>query len=82
MDLKPQNLLLTEKGGFDSVQVIDFGSAKVQIENVDMTGLNGSPYYMAPEVINGAYDSKCDLWSLGVILFQLLTGTLPFKAKT
>jgi calcium-dependent protein kinase len=41
----------------------------------------GTPEYSAPEVFSGKYNSKCDLWSLGVLLFIMLSGTMPFKGK-
>ena len=41
----------------------------------------GTPYYIAPEVPHGNYDEKCDIWSIGVILFILLSGTAPFNAN-
>ena len=42
----------------------------------------GTPYYIAPEVLNKNYGSKCDIWSLGVIAFMLLSGTAPFNGAT
>lgn len=42
----------------------------------------GTPYYIAPEVLDGVYGIQCDIWSLGVSLFQILTGQLPFKGNT
>lgn len=47
-----------------------------------MTDLVGTPYYIAPEVIKRSYDEKCDIWSLGVILFTLLSGEPAFVGKT
>ena len=40
----------------------------------------GTPYFFAPEVIEGKYNKKCDIWSLGIVLFYILTGNLPFTA--
>lgn len=44
--------------------------------------IQGTPYYIAPEVLKNSYDSKADIWSLGVLIFILLTGTPPFRAST
>jgi calcium-dependent protein kinase len=41
----------------------------------------GTPYYMAPEILNGHYDSKCDTWSLGVLLYVFVSGYLPFQGE-
>ena len=47
-----------------------------------MQGKVGSPNYMAPEMFFDSYDEKCDIWSLGVLLYLMLTKTLPFEGKT
>lgn len=46
-----------------------------------MTNIHGSHFYLAPEVIEGHYDQKCDLWSLGVITYALFTKAFPFYGK-
>ena len=82
-DLKPENILIEKKNadGLFVIKVIDFGTAKLfQKEKMQRT-LIGSPYYIAPEVINRNYNQKCDLWSIGVILYTLLSCKLPFNGE-
>jgi serine/threonine protein kinase len=88
-DLKPANLFLTERAdGTTSVKVLDFGISKAMIQaedDDDLTLTNavlGSPAYMSPEQIRSArsVDPRTDIWSLGVVLYQLVTGKLPFAS--
>ncbi|XP_068315943.1 serine/threonine-protein kinase ATG1a-like isoform X2 [Pyrus communis] len=81
-DLKPQNLLLsTTVEDTPLLKIGDFGFARFLIEGLADT-LCGSPLYMAPEIIlNQKYDEKADLWSVGAILFQLVTGKPPFDGN-
>ncbi|EFP00635.1 CRE-UNC-51 protein [Caenorhabditis remanei] len=89
-DLKPQNILLcnhsrTQNPHFSdiTVKLADFGFARFLNDGVMAATLCGSPMYMAPEVIMSMqYDAKADLWSIGTILFQCLTGKAPFVAQT
>jgi len=89
-DLKPQNILLSHSGGKSCPQpheirlkIADFGFARFLQDGVMAATLCGSPMYMAPEVIMSLqYDAKADLWSLGTIVFQCLTGKAPFHAQT
>ncbi|APR80303.1 serine/threonine protein kinase [Minicystis rosea] len=88
-DLKPENIVLEPmRSGGDFVKVVDFGLAKMKAEvtatNITMPGIVcGTPDYMAPEQGRGdTIDHRSDLYACGVILFQLLTGRLPFEAET
>ena len=75
-DIKPDNIMITSN---DTVRLIDFGLAANSANKRGLTEIAGTPYYMAPEVIQGAYGKQSDLWSLGVILYTLVSGYLPFQ---
>lgn len=79
-DLKPQNLLLCDGSSMPFLKIADFGFARsLQPQGLAET-LCGSPLYMAPEILQfHKYDAKADLWSVGAILFELLTGKPPFN---
>ncbi len=93
-DLKPANLFLTRAAdGTSTVKVLDFGISKVAgAEGEEDTGMSltktsavlGSPLYMSPEQMKSARlaDARSDIWSLGAILYELLTGSVPFNAMT
>jgi eukaryotic-like serine/threonine-protein kinase len=90
-DLKPDNVfLLTSKGGQrDFVKVLDFGVSKfsaLESDSLSMTktgAVMGTPYYMSPEQARGAkIDPRSDLYSVGVVLYQAVTGRVPFNAET
>jgi serine/threonine protein kinase/Tfp pilus assembly protein PilF len=92
-DLKPGNILVAEVDGKPAPKVIDFGIAKATNARlteetlVTETGrLMGTPEYMSPEQVGGVggldIDSRTDVYSLGVILYELMTGSLPFDSKT
>ena len=89
-DLKPSNLFLTRRiSGAPLVKVLDFGIAKT-VTNADLGELTntsavlGSPMYMAPEQMEGAkdVDARADIWSLGVTLYELVSGVVPFNGTT
>ena len=63
------------------IKIIDFGLAKYLSEGFNLTSKVGTPYYVAPEVLEGSYDHRCDNWSVGVITYTLLCGYPPFFAE-
>jgi len=71
--------MITDSG---SVRLIDFGLSKAHRGNANMTTVAGTPYYMAPEVLMGNYGAKADIWSLGVLMYTLVSGYLPFQGQT
>lgn len=89
-DLKPQNILLNYKidkaiatSNDIQLKIADFGFARFLQDGVMAATLCGSPLYMAPEVImSHHYDKKADLWSIGTIAYQCLTGKAPFTADS
>jgi calcium-dependent protein kinase len=78
-DLKPENLLLAVPGSCSQLKVIDFGTSTLRLPGQNLNKLKGTAYYIAPEVIGGSYNEKCDLWSCGVILYMMLSGRPPFN---
>ena len=76
-DLKPQNILLSKN--YD-IKITDFGFATYYNQNTIINTLCGSPMYMAPEIITrNGYDYKSDLWSVGIILYEMVHGYTPFN---
>ena len=81
-DITPQNIMLTRVGETnDFVKVLDFGIVKLRTQdNVSLTGsIVGTPPYMAPEQWRGECDERTDIYSLGIIMYEMLTGESPFK---
>ncbi|TNV80972.1 hypothetical protein FGO68_gene3591 [Halteria grandinella] len=76
-DLKPENILIDNKETL-SIKLIDFGTSQKFEDEEKMELVLGTAYYIAPEVLKGEYDEKCDVWSIGVILYILLSGEPPF----
>jgi len=90
-DLKLENLMLSDKTENARIKLIDFGLSKYYGNNelntkkrsiVKMRSMVGTPAYLAPEVIYGEYDYRCDYWSIGIVIFTLLYGSPPFVSNT
>lgn len=81
-DLKPENILIDAKAK-GAIKVIDFGTSHVfDGDNKEMNQMYGTAYYIAPEVLSGSYTEKCDMWSIGVILYIMLSGRPPFSGHS
>ncbi|KAJ6773416.1 SERINE/THREONINE-PROTEIN KINASE PEPKR2 [Salix purpurea] len=78
-DIKPENILLVNSG---KMKLADFGLAMRISNGQTLSGLAGSPAYVAPEVLLGNYSKKVDIWSAGVLLHALLVGGLPFQGDS
>ena len=82
-DIKPENIMIERKeaSGLLRVKLIDFGVAKIFSRSASNRTFAGTSIYMAPEIFKEKYDEKCDLWSIGVILYILLIGAPPFNGS-
>lgn len=88
-DIKPDNIIIAEYDGSDWVEVVDFGVAKVQEDvnrRINLTGANiivGTPRYMSPEQCEEKpVDARSDIYSLGIVLYEMLSGEAPFKGDS
>ena len=82
-DLKPENLLIESQKGKMFLKIADLGFATVFDKDKKMVEQVGTPLYIAPEItLNAKYDSKVDIWSLGVITYILLSGDPPFMTRS
>jgi len=78
-DLKLENWVYAGKGEDDPLKLIDFGFSRIFNPGIPMTAMHGTVYYVSPEVMDGCYKEKCDIWSVGVIVYMLLSGSPPFN---
>ncbi len=79
-DIKPQNIIISKEG---KVKVTDFGIAKAATSNTITSNVMGSVHYTSPEQARGGYsDEKSDIYSLGITMFEMVTGRLPFNGET
>lgn len=67
---------------YDNLKLVDFGLSYNFKKGELMTEKVGTPFYVAPEILNGAHTEKCDLWSAGVLMFLLLVGYPPFDGES
>eukprot|EP00959_Pyramimonas_sp_CCMP1952_P210760 4410483-Pyramimonas_sp.AAC.1 len=77
-DIKPENFMFLTEAEDSPIRAIDFGLATAITPGVDLEDRCGTVHYCAPEVILYKYGKEADLWSVGVLAYQLLTGSLPF----
>lgn len=78
-DLKLENWVYASEAEDAHLKLIDFGFSRIFNPVIPMTAMHGTVYYVSPEVMDGCYREKCDIWSIGVIVFMLLSGTPPFN---
>ena len=81
-DLKPDNIMITQQNDFGVIKIMDFGLSKILSPNEKMVDGYGTLSYVAPEVLlRTPYNKEVDIWSMGVILFYMLSGKLPFRGR-
>ena len=79
-DLKPDNIMITQQNEYGVIKIMDFGLSKIVSPNERMVDGYGTLSYVAPEVLlRTPYNKEVDIWSMGVILFYMLSGKLPFR---
>jgi calcium-dependent protein kinase len=75
-DIKPENICLESN---QQVKIIDFGTARKFTKGKKLRQVIGTPFYMAPEIFNDKkYNEKADIWSIGIVMYILLTGKAPY----
>ena len=81
-DIKPENILFKSNDPEAEVKIIDFGLSRKYLSNEKMHTILGTPYYIAPEVLKGEYDEKCDVWSVGALTYIMLSGEPAFNGTS
>ena len=81
-DLKPENILMDNDSDDLTIKIIDWGCAQTIKITKQSNQADGTAYYIAPEVLKGEYNEKCDIWACGVIFYILLCGYPPFNGET
>ena len=81
-DLKPENILMDNDNNDLTIKIIDWGCAQTIKTTKQSNKADGTAYYIAPEVLKGEYNEKCDIWACGVIFYILLCGYPPFNGET
>ena len=81
-DLKPENILFDSLKKDAEIKLIDFGLSRKYDKEQKMHSILGTPYYVAPEVLKGEYDEKCDIWSIGAMTYLMLCGEPPFNGNS
>ena len=85
-DVKCENFLFVESSGSGapclSIKLIDFGMSRVDPIDEPMTTSIGTAYYVSPEVLNKSYGKKCDIWSVGVVVYMIICGYYPFYGES
>jgi calcium-dependent protein kinase len=76
-DIKPENMMFGKDG---DIRLVDFGLAQETDKN--LAQIAGTPYFMSPDVLDGNYGAKSDVWSLGCVMFMLVAGALPFQGAS
>ena len=81
--MKLENFLLKEKDSINEIKLIDFGFAQNLTYNKVIECISGTPYFIAPEVLN-SHDNqkKCDIWSVGVMMYIMISSKVPFPGNS
>ena len=80
--MKPENIVLQNPGSVESIKIVNFEISTKFKKDVPLTEKIGTPYYIAPEVLERKYGPKCDVWSCGIIAYICLYGKAPFEGAS